>query len=263
MLRVLKRLGLMMLGIVVFTAVLVGLQWLLQKFHTPAVIVAIITLVLALVVYWGYERYTERRIPAEVAPKRMLRLTILGLLFGLVIFSITIGVIALAGDYRIIGSAWSTALLVAFVALLADAAAEEIIFRGFIFRTCRDLWGPWIALAISAVLFGAIHAFNPHATVVSSVAIAIEAGVLLAVAYAVTESLWFPIGIHAGWNFSESMIYGTNVSGIVVHDTLFSSRLAGPDVLTGGSFGPEASIVAVAVCLVASLALGWSRRRIA
>ncbi len=201
--------------------------------------------------------------PTEVAPKRMVRLTVLGLVFGLVIFSITIGIIALAGDYHIIGRSWSTAFVVAFIALLADAVAEEVIFRGFIFRTCRDLWGPWIALAISAVLFGAIHAFNPNATVISSIAIAIEAGVLLAVAYAVTESLWFPIGIHAGWNFSESVIYGTNVSGINVHQSLFSAKIAGPEILTGGSFGPEASIVAVAVCLVASLVLAWSRRRVA
>jgi len=253
----------MLLGIVVFTAVLVGAQWLFQQVHFPNVVVPIVIFVLAIVVYAGYERYIERRIPKEVAPKRMGRLTTLGLLFGLVIFSITIAVIALAGDYHIVSWSWSNALGVAFIAMLADGATEEVIFRGFIFRTCRDLWGPWIALAISAVLFGAIHAFNPHATVISSVAIAVEAGVLLAVAYAVTESLWFPIGIHAGWNFAESSIYGTTVSGLNVHDSLFSSKIAGPEILTGGSFGPEASIIAVAVCLVAALALAWSRRRIA
>ncbi len=261
--QILKRLGIMLLGIVVFTAVLVGVQWLFEKVHIPHVAVAVIILLLAIIVYAGYERYVERRIPTEIAPRRMARLIVLGLLFGLVIFSITIGTIALAGDYHITGRSWSTAFVVAFIALLADAVAEEVVFRGFIFRTCRDLWGPWIALAISAVLFGAIHAFNPHATVISSVAIAVEAGVLLAIAYAVTESLWFPIGIHAGWNFSESIIYGTNVSGINVHESLFSARIAGPDILTGGSFGPEASVVAVAVCLVASAALAWSRRRVA
>jgi membrane protease YdiL (CAAX protease family) len=253
----------MLLGIVVFTAVLVGAEWLLEKAHVPRVAVAVVIFILAIVVYAGYQRSTERRVPTEVAPKRMARMTILGLLFGLVIFSITIGIIALAGDYQITGRSWSTAVVVAFIALLADAAAEEVVFRGFIFRTCRDLWGPWIALAISAVVFGAIHAFNPNASVISSIAIAVEAGVLLAVAYAVTESLWFPIGIHAGWNFSESVIYGTNVSGITVHESIFSAKIAGPEILTGGSFGPEASIVAVAVCLVASLVLAWSRRRVA
>jgi len=253
----------MLLGIVVFTAIIVGVQWLLDQARSPKAIVAIVVLTFAIVVYAGYERLVERRNPKEVAPKRMVRLSILGLLFGFVIFSITIAIIALAGDYHITGKSWSTALLVAFIGLLAGAAVEEVIFRGFIFRTCRDLWGPWTAIAISAVVFGALHAFNPHATAISSIAIAVEAGVLLAVAYAVTESLWFPIGIHAGWNYSESTIYGTNVSGITVHETLFSSETVGPDILTGGSFGPEASIVAVAVCLVAALALAWSRRRIA
>jgi membrane protease YdiL (CAAX protease family) len=260
---ILRRLGIMLLGIVVFTAVLVGAQWLFEKAHVPSIAVAVIILFLAIGVYAGYERYFERRIPKEVGPKRMPRLIVLGLLFGLVIFSITIAIIALAGDYHITGRSWSTAFVVAFIALLADAAAEEVVFRGFIFRTCRDLWGPWVALAISAVLFGAIHAFNPNATVISSVAIAVEAGVLLAVAYAVTESLWFPIGIHAGWNFSESIIYGTNVSGINVHHSIFSAKIDGPEILTGGSFGPEASIVAVAVCLVAAFVLAWSRRRVA
>lgn len=261
--NVLRRLGLMFLGIVVLTAVIVGLQWLLEQAHLRTSVIAPITLVLAFVVYWGYERFTERRAPTELALRRMPRLTILGLLFGLVIFSATIGIIGLAGDYRILSWGLSNKIAIAFVALLADAMVEEMIFRGFIFRTVRDLWGTWVALAASAVLFGALHAFNPHATVVSSIAIAIEAGVLLAVAYAVTESLWFPIGIHAGWNFAESIIYGTNVSGITVHTSLFTATLSGPAFLTGGTFGPEASVVAVAVCLAASLVLARSRRRIA
>jgi uncharacterized protein len=263
LIRILKRLGIMLLGIVLFLAILVGVQWLLNQAHAPSVAVAIIVITLAIVFYIGYERAAERRLPTEVSIRRFPRLTFLGLIFGLVIFSITIALIALAGSYHIIGWSWSNALIVGFIALIADAVAEEIVFRGFIFRTCRDLWGTWIALAISALFFGAIHAFNPHATVVSSVAIAVEAGVLLAVAYAVTESLWFPIGIHAGWNFAESMIYGTNVSGITVHTSFFSAKLEGPPILTGGEFGPEASIVAVAVCLAAALVLARSRRRIA
>jgi membrane protease YdiL (CAAX protease family) len=263
LIRILKRLGIMLLGIVLFLAILVGAQWLLHEAHAPNVAVAIIICALAILFYTGYERAAERRLPTEVSPRRFPRLTLLGFIFGLVIFSITIALIALAGSYHIIAWQWSNALTVGFIAVLADAVVEEIVFRGFIFRTCRDLWGTWIALAISAVLFGAIHAFNPHATAVSSVAIAVEAGILLAVAYAVTESLWFPIGIHAGWNFAESMIYGTNVSGVTFHTSFFTSKLEGPPILTGGEFGPEASIVAVAVCLAAALLLARSRRRIA
>ena len=82
------------------------------------------------------------------------------------------------------------------------------------------------------------------ATLFSSVAIALEAGVLLAVAYAATDSLWLPIGIHAGWNYAEGTIFGTAV--------------------TGGAFGPEASIIAIPVCLAAAalLALRVKQRRL-
>jgi hypothetical protein len=79
--------------------------------------------------------------------------------------------------------------------------------------------------------------------------------VLLAVAYTVTERLWLPIGIHAGWNFAEGTIFGTGVSGTAVHASLLHGALRGPALVTGGSFGPEASIAAIAVCICASVAL--------
>jgi uncharacterized protein len=96
---------------------------------------------------------------------------------------------------------------------------------------------------------------NPHATIVSSLAIAIEAGVLLAVAYAATGRLWLPIGIHIGWNFTEGRIFGVPVSGFPAVPSLFRGTVSGPDFLTGGTFGLEASLLAVLVCSVAAALL--------
>jgi membrane protease YdiL (CAAX protease family) len=87
------------------------------------------------------------------------------------------------------------------------------------------------------------------------VAIALEAGVLLALAYAATDRLWLPIGVHTGWNFTEGSVFGASVSGHAPGDALFQGSLSGPVTLTGGIFGPESSIVGVAVCLVAAAAL--------
>ncbi len=134
--------------------------------------------------------------------------------------------------------------------MLAGALTEELLFRGFLFRTVRDLFGTWAGVAVSALLFGAAHAFNPGATVVSTIAIALEAGVLLSLAYAATNRLWVPIGLHAAWNFSESFIFGTAVSGHATTHAVLYGKLQGPAFLTGGAFGPEASIVAVLICLV-------------
>jgi hypothetical protein len=108
---------------------------------------------------------------------------------------------------------------------------------------------------------------NPGATLISDVAIVVEAGLLLGAAYALTRNLWLVIGIHAGWNFTEGSVFGVSVSGQPVTASLVHSVLKGPDLLTGGAFGPEASLIAVAVCGLAALILGvlvyrrggWSR----
>jgi uncharacterized protein len=117
--------------------------------------------------------------------------------------------------------------------------------------------GTWWALLVTSVLFGAGHAFNPGATVLSSIAIAVEAGVLLAAAYAVTGRLWFPIGLHAAWNFTEGTVFGMSVSGFGATKGLIVGALRGPTILTGGRFGPEASIVAVLVCVSAAFLIVW------
>jgi len=88
-------------------------------------------------------------------------------------------------------------------ALAALGAAEEVIFRAYFFRLLSMATGTWIAVLVSSALFGAVHAANPGANLFSSLAIALEAGVILAGAYAVTGRLWVPIGLHAGWNFAE------------------------------------------------------------
>jgi hypothetical protein len=112
-------------------------------------------------------------------------------------------------------------------------------------------------LIFTAGLFGLAHTLNPGATIGSSVAIALEAGVLLGAAYAATQRLWVPIGLHAGWNFAEGSLFGMTLSGNNMGVGLLRGSLSGPLILTGGEFGPEASIVAVLVCLVAALFFLW------
>ncbi len=98
-------------------------------------------------------------------------------------------------------------------------------------------------------MFGGLHLLNPNATPWGAVAIAIQGGLMMAACYAVTRSLWLPIGLHFGWNFAEGGIFGTTVSGSSTTNTgLFSSHLSGPLLISGGDFGPEATIFAVLVC---------------
>ncbi len=178
-----------------------------------------------------------------------------GLLIGAILFSIVIAVLALTHCYSGSFQSWNP-LLPGLAFFLIGALVEELLFRGVLFRLIEKVTGTWIALALSAVLFGAIHIANPHATFFSSLAIALEAGVLLAFAYVLTRSLWFAIGIHWGWNLFEGPIFGTQVSGGQFTATVFHANMRGPTWLTGGSFGPEAGVVALVVCLAAAVVVG-------
>lgn len=197
----------------------------------------------------------ERRRPRELAWRDLLPQTGIGLTVGIVLISAVIATLWLAGSYHVQGTGGDVDWLSAILLLgLSTAISEEIVLRGVLFRVVEEGLGSWAALAISALAFGAIHLGNPSATLWSASAIAIEAGVLLGLLYCVTRSLWTCMGLHAAWNVMEGPVYGTSVSGLPAHGWLQSS-MTGPTWLSGGSFGPEASLVTVAWCGTLSLLL--------
>lgn len=206
-----------------------------------------------LLAYWLLARLIERRPVSELAWRKAPQL-LWGMLGGLLLFALLTLQLWLAGAYTINGFGdaplWTLFLLTA----VAPAITEEIISRGILFRLTEEGLGTWIALAVSALFFGFAHSANPGATVWSSVAISIEAGVLFGLLYHVTRSLWWCIGLHAGWNFVQGALFGIPVSGIAV-DGLAESQLQGPDWLDGGGFGAEASVLTVLTCCIISLLL--------
>jgi hypothetical protein len=158
------------------------------------------------------------------------------------------------GAYHLQGrAAFPVDVVLATGAGLSTAVIEELIFRGYVFRWIARRSAP-LALAVTSLFFGLIHWFNPHATIFSSIAIALEAGLLLGAAYWISGNLWFPIGIHFGWNFTEGTIFNVPVSG-TESPGLILGTLRGPNWLTGGEFGIESSVVAVAICTLAGVAM--------
>ncbi len=135
------------------------------------------------------------------------------------------------------------------------------MFRGLIFRIAEQSLGTVWALIISAVLFGLIHLIGPGTDLYGAIAIIFEAGILLAAAYVLTRRLWLCIGMHIAWNFTQGGIFGVAVSGTPSRG-LLHRELTGPEWLTGGKFGAEASIVAIIVCMaVAAVLLVLARRK--
>ena len=219
----------------------------------------------ALLAYLILVRGVERRPVAELSLRTLPAQGGLGLLIGVGLMSIAVAVLWLLGSYHVLGTNpgadWVPAVLVVGI---GAALGEEIISRGVLFRIVEEGLGTWWALAISALFFGAAHIGNPGATAWSSAAIAIEAGILLGLLYHVTRSLWICMGMHLGWNLMQGTVFGIAVSGTRA-DGLLVSRLTGPDWLSGGGFGAEASVVALLTCLCLSavlLAIALRRRSI-
>ena len=194
-----------------------------------------------------------------------------GFLLGAALLTAITGVLALTGSYHLVGWApvpegTTRGALLARVTLLFLAAAtfEEVATRGIVFRLLEQGVGTWLAMLLSALFFGLGHRGNPGATWVSSLAIAVEAGGLLAASYVATRSLWLPIGLHWAWNLFEGPVWGSLVSGNEV-GVIAQATFPGPALLTGGAFGPEAGLPAVvlgAALGVAFIVLAIRRQQI-
>ncbi len=253
------------IAVVALTAVLAVVQVCakaagIEPHSTAGLLVAVLIMAATLLVYAGFVRWIERRSVTELGFKGAAPEFGSGVAVGIALFSLTMLVLFALGQVDIAAAGGWQALGYPLLDALIAAVTEEVLMRGVLFRIVEASLGSWIALVFSAALFGALHAFNPGATLTSSIAIALEAGVLLAAVFMFTRRLWMVIGLHTGWNFTEGGLFGASVSGGNAHGML-TSQFHGPDVLTGGAFGPEASIVAVIICLAAGLAFLWFARR--
>jgi len=187
----------------------------------------------------------SRRWPYEIGPRRLLGL-VKGMILGGGIIATCVGVLALLGSYSVTGfnpEYWPWLDLL-FLGVLAGIT-EEIQMRGILFRLTEEGLGTWGAVAVSAIVFGWMHLSNPDANLWGAIAIALEAGILLAAVYVITRSLWWCIGVHFAWNIVQGPLFGSIVSATGFQDSWLISSWTGPEILTGGQFGMEASIVPV------------------
>lgn len=213
-------------------------------FNHPSLTVVACAIILGL--YALFVRLMEKRWPTDLKMRQLIPHTLLGLLVGFMFMVLVVSTIVATGSATV---EWRGFMgeqqLSMFMMFLAVAVGEEMIYRGVIFRWIDERWNTWVALLVSAILFGWMHITNDNATWWSSLAIAIEAGLLLGAAYKWSGSLWLPIGIHWAWNYTQGNVFGLAVSGTNAGDTILVTTVNGPDIITGGAFGPEASIVAV------------------
>lgn len=214
----------------------------------------LITAVVLLLLYNLLIRYLEDNDACKIAPRKDISSIGNGLFIGFSYFIIVTVTMSLCGYYHIksIQFDWEKQLF-SFTLFFLVAVSEEIFFRGILFRMINRRWNIWAALVISALIFGGFHILNDNATLWSSIAITIEAGSLLGAAYAYSKNIWLPIGIHWIWNYTQGNILGFPVSGEDNVTSIITPEISGPQWLTGGSFGAEASVISAVIGLLISL----------
>ncbi len=190
-------------------------------------------------------RLGEGRGASELAPRPALPGLAIGAVMGLLMMCILMGVLAATGAYDIavVGAtpAW------AGLGLAVQAAVtEELWMRALLLRLLWRAFGPIPAFAVSALVFGGIHLASPGATPLAGATVAM-AGLMFCAFYALTGRLWVPIGLHLAWNLAQGYLFGATVSGGNLGGSILLSTAhpGAPAWLTGGTFGPEASVIAL------------------
>ena len=201
-----------------------------------------------------FRKYEKRKI-VEFSTKGIAKYIFIGTLIGILLQSLTILVIYLAGNIEIVAVNPISYIIIPFTVAFSVAIFEEILIRGIIFRILEEKLGSYLSLFITAIIFGALHLANPNSTLLSGLCVGIEAGFLMGAAYIYTRNLWFPIAIHFAWNFMQSGIFGAITSGNEKTAGLLTTKITGNQSITGGEFGPEATIQAIIFCALASIIL--------
>ena len=201
----------------------------------------------------------------------VLGLALMGAIFGV---ELAAGWVSVSGTLRngLPGLPFWQLLVDGFFSYVLVGVEEELLTRGYLIRNLAEglRVGPKAAVLVAyllmSVFFGLLHLANAHATLVSTLYLTV-AGLFLGLGFVLTGELAISIGLHFAWNFAQGYIFGFPVSGGTSNLSLLATQQGGPDVWTGGAFGPEGGLVGLLAILLGSLLVygwvRWTRRRAA
>lgn len=185
----------------------------------------------------------------------------IGLLAGAMLILLSFLAIYLSGSIGSLelNSAFSIQELALWLIIyLIVAFVEELMFRGYFLNVFTERFPPVIAILITALLFGCLHFLNPSFGWPGFLNISL-AGILMGLVFYYRGTVWLAVGLHFGWNFVQGTILGFNVSGVEA-ETIFQLQLSGNELLSGGEFGLEGSLLTTLVCLCAIFLIYYSGR---
>jgi len=204
-----------------------------------------------LLVVWIFRKFIDRKsfVSLGFQFKNYKSDFIQGMLWGIVLIAIGFFTLWIFGALTIESIEFLPITFLGYILLLLVVSLnEEIMVRGYLLNNLSDSVNKYIALLITASLFGIMHLGNPNVSAIGFINI-ILAGILLGIYYVHKQNLWFPIGIHFTWNLFQGPVFGFEVSGINTIP-IITQNIQGSELLTGGEFGFEASLLATALMIV-------------
>ncbi|MBJ8072392.1 MULTISPECIES: CPBP family intramembrane glutamic endopeptidase [Bacillus cereus group] len=214
-------------------------------------------------------RFVEKRLFSSIGfwKVQWIRKYLRGALIGFVFISIPVIVLVLTGIVKLqmqqITATAIFGIVGSLIAFLIQGATEEIIVRGWLFPVISVRSRIWVGIIVTSFLFGFLHLLNPGITILS-ISNIILVGVFAAFYVLKDSSLWGICAWHSIWNWAQYNVYGFAVSGMTIYSTpLFKPVTNGSEVLHGGTFGIEGSIITTIMLAIASIVLWkqlWGRR---
>lgn len=194
---------------------------------------------------WIFMRYIDREKFMDLGFQIKNRFNDFIVGAGVGLFTMLVGFLLLIGIDEITFSRFifdPDEIVISILLFLIVAVVEEALFRGYVLKNLMLSTNKFTALTISAILFSLMHGFNPNMNLFSFFGLFL-AGVILGITYIYTKNLWYPIGLHFGWNFFQTHL-GFNVSGRDSYSLIEFNYTTG-NLYNGGEFGFEGSIFSV------------------
>ncbi len=219
---------------------------------------AVVSIVIFMLLYALYIRWVEKRKAYEISTEKSIVEFGWGFFISFVLVGFMVLLMVLLGYYKVIETGSPQIIVNSFFFFGMGAFLQVLAFRVVLFRLFEELLGTWFAFVLVAAIFGAAHTANPNTSLWSTLALIIT-DILLVSAFIYTRRIWLVWGIHIGWNFFQDGIFGMPNSGITRFESWIQPAISGPEWITGGGRGIEASVIAVCLCLgVAVLILKMS-----
>lgn len=211
-------------------------------------IIHCISFFVLLAAYYYLFRFYEKRDITELSLQYLPKEMFGGLAFGFLSISLVIFILYLLGYYQAISISTSQYPIRLFTFLIFAAIVEDLFHRGLIVRVCENWLGTHLTLVIAMLVELQQHFFNPDSNLFSFL-LYLTWGFTMGMMFIYTKRIWLPFFFHLGWNFAQPF-YGSNLSGLKDMGSIVQSRINGPELLTGGVFGIENSIITLSFLLI-------------